>query len=68
MRQPIITDWNDIPLVFDIPIACRILGRSQDNVKRLCQKGLLPARKVGREWRFEKTRFMRWICDGETEI
>lgn len=60
-NRGIITGWEDVPLIFDIPWATKLLGRSYDNIKKLCQQGRLPAFKTGREWRFEKGAFQRWM-------
>lgn len=59
IRPP--TNWDEVPLVFDIPLACRMLGKSQENVKKMCQRGAIPAFKAGKEWRFEKGAVMAWI-------
>lgn len=56
-----ITSWDDIPLVFDIPIMCRLLGRSNESIKQLCQQKKIPAFKAGREWRFEKHAIQAWV-------
>ena len=56
-----ITSWDEIPLILDIPLICRMLGRSYENVKKMCQRGQLPAFKVGKEWRFNKPTLLSWI-------
>lgn len=56
-----ICDWSAVPLMFDIPIACAITGRSYENIKYLCGKGQIPAFKVGNEWRFDKDLFREWM-------
>ena len=56
-----ITDWEQVPVIFDIPMACRLTGKSHDSVKKLCQKGAVPSFKVGKEWRFSKTEFRAWM-------
>lgn len=32
-----------------------------DTIRQEAQKGNLPARKVGREWRFSKKAILRWL-------
>lgn len=61
MPRQQICHWEQVPLIFDIPIAALLLGRSCENVKKMCQRREIPAFKVGREWRFDKTVFVRWI-------
>lgn len=61
MTKANITDWDNVPVVFDIPMAARILGVTPEGIKRRCQRGELPAFKDGKLWRFEKTAFMDYI-------
>jgi excisionase family DNA binding protein len=56
-----ITEWDNVPVIFDIPMAARILGVTPEGVKRRCQLGELPAFKDGKLWRFEKTAFIDYI-------
>ena len=63
-----ITSWDDVPLVFDLPIMCRLLGRSYENIKQLCQKQKIPAFKVGTEWRFEKDTIQGWMKNQGNEV
>lgn len=60
----VITRWEDIPLIFDIPIMVRLLGRSYDSVKKMCLQGKIPAFKIGNEWRFDKETVQRWMKAG----
>ena len=43
----VITRWDDIPLVFDIPIMVRLLGRSYDSVKKMCLQVRSPLLSLG---------------------
>mgnify|MGYP000307418166 CR=1 FL=1 len=56
-----ITSWDEIPLILDIPLICRMLGKSYEGVKKMCQRGRIPAFKAGDEWRFEKADIQNWI-------
>lgn len=60
----VITRWEDIPLIFDIPVMACLLGRSYDSVKKMCQQSKIPAFKLGNEWRFDKRIIQRWIEAG----
>ena len=52
--QPI-TSWDEVPVIFDIAIMCRLTGWSRETVKKKTQKGELPGFKVGGiEWRYRK--------------
>lgn len=65
-KANIITRWDDIPLIFDIPIMVQLLGKSFDCVKKMCQRGQIPAFKIGTEWRFDKEVVRTWIERGGT--
>ena len=41
-----ITSWDEIPLILDIPLICRMLGKSYEGVKKMCQRGRIPAFKA----------------------
>ena len=59
--MPNITDWGNVPIVFDIPMAARILGKTYDNIQKRCKRGELPAFKDGTQWRFEKETFLEYV-------
>jgi excisionase family DNA binding protein len=41
--------------------AGNLLGVSARKVLELARKGKLPARKIGREWRFRRTALLNWL-------
>lgn len=51
--QPI-TSWDEVPVIFDIAIMCRLTGWSYETVKKQTQKGELPGFKMGAGWRYRK--------------
>ena len=58
----IITDWEQVPIVIDLPFAARILGQSIETLKRRSQRGELPgAFKAGRDWRIAKDALRSFI-------
>lgn len=64
--KSLIYNWDSVPIVFDIPIMVKIIGKSYDTIKKMCQKGQIPAFKAGNEWRFCKDSIQKWIDDQET--
>jgi excisionase family DNA binding protein len=40
-----------------------LLGKSERTIREWAQKGKIPARKVGKEWRFPKEEFDRWLSE-----
>lgn len=65
--KSLIYNWDSVPIVFDIPIMVKIIGKSYDTIKKMCQKGQIPAFKAGNEWRFRKDSIQKWIDDQETQ-
>lgn len=59
--QKYITNWDDVPVIFDVPFAARLLGFSVDIMTRKCQKGELPAHKVFNQWRIRKDELIQFI-------
>ena len=60
-RPKIITSWDQIPLVMDLPLACVLLGKSYEGLKKSCQQGKFPAFKCGTEWRVLKDDLIAYI-------
>jgi excisionase family DNA binding protein len=44
--------------------AAELLGIGLVTVRRLAKDGKLPARKVGKEWRFNRAALLEWLADG----
>ncbi len=55
------TTWKNIPLLMDINYAALLLSKTPENVNKLCQNGTIPAKKVGNEWRIEKSQLMIFL-------
>ena len=61
-KSQIITNWDQVPVVIDLPFAARILGQSIETLKKRSQRGELPgAFKAGREWRINKAALRNYI-------
>jgi excisionase family DNA binding protein len=52
-RKPC-TDLSREPELMTVAQAARVLQLCPESVKRLCRDGLLPAMKIGREWRISR--------------
>lgn len=46
--------------------AAEFLQTSVHTVKRRAREGMIPAAKVGREWRFLKSQLLEWLAAGGT--
>jgi excisionase family DNA binding protein len=59
--QKIETDWNRVPVIFDLAYAATLLGVSLDWLHKLAQRGQFQAFKVGKLWRVKKEDLMTYI-------
>lgn len=59
--QKIETDWNRVPVIFDLAYAASLLGISLDRIHRLAQHGQFPAFRVGKLWRVRKDDLLAYI-------
>ncbi|MHB0871121.1 MAG: helix-turn-helix domain-containing protein [Chloroflexota bacterium] len=48
--------------VLDVEEAAALLGISRWTVRALAKDGKLPARKLGKEWRFSRQALLRYLC------
>lgn len=53
--------------VLDVQEAANLLGVSVWTVRDAANKGELPARKVGRAWRFSRQALLEWLKGGDRE-
>ena len=57
----IVTDWSRVPVLFDVNFAVRLLGISEQSIRRFAANGIIPAKKVGKDWRFEKDAIYQYM-------
>lgn len=60
-KHSLITSWDQVPLIMDLPFVCRIIAKSYDRLVKLSQQGKFPAFKAGAEWRVTKDDLIRYI-------
>jgi excisionase family DNA binding protein len=53
------------PEVLTSTEAAEFLRLSPYGVRDLARRGILPGRKVGRDWRFLRTELVAWLKEGE---
>ncbi len=58
-RRPV-TTWESLPPILDPPAVAMLLGIPTESVWKLAKKGIIPAFRVGKLWRFEKTALMEF--------
>jgi excisionase family DNA binding protein len=54
---------NDI---LNLQQACEFLGVSERTMIKLLREEHIPARKIGREWRFSRKALIEWISTGDS--
>lgn len=60
-RERPIINWDEVPVIIDVPYVARLLALNVDYTTRLAQRGILPAHKIGKLWRFDKEEIRRYI-------
>lgn len=58
--KKLIYSWDEIPIIFDMNLACLITGFTSASLRTLAQSGKFPAYKVGGHWRIDRQEFMEW--------
>ena len=61
MSQPIPDQSRDILTLVE---AAELLLLPRSTVTRLAARGRIPARKVGKQWRFLRSQLTEWIREG----
>lgn len=60
--QRVITSWEQVPVVMDLELACIILGRGYDALKKDAREGRFPAFKNGvKKWAVTKEDLLTYI-------
>lgn len=54
---------NDI---LNLEQACDFLGVGERTLIKLLREEHIPARKIGREWRFSKSALVAWVASGDS--
>lgn len=61
-RTKTITSWSQVPVVMDLEMACLILGRNYEALKRDARTGKFPAFKNGlKNWAVKKEDLLDYI-------
>lgn len=60
-RERPITNWEDVPVIMDVPFVARLLGFTPDKISRKCAKGEIPAHKIFSKWRINKDELIEYI-------
>jgi excisionase family DNA binding protein len=51
------------PTIMTVKEVAKYLRMHEASVYRMCKKGLLPAYKIGKSWRFRKEEIEKWLAE-----
>lgn len=60
-RERPFTNWDDVPVVFDLALGARILAIAPETLKKYCADGKFPAHKVFNSWRIDKAEMQQYL-------
>lgn len=52
--------------ILNMQEVCELLSVSEKTMIKLLKEENIPARKIGREWRFSKTAIIQWLGSGDS--
>ena len=64
MKSRPITNWDQVPIIMDIPMVARILGYHPERIRQLIKLNKIPAYKIGQSWRIEKQDLIDYLHSG----
>lgn len=53
--------WTDYPLVLNSELAAKLIGVHLNTIKKLAKNGEIPARRIGRNWRYSRDELREWL-------
>lgn len=56
-----VDSWENYPLVMNSSELAQMLGVHVNTIKRLALAGEIPARRVGRNWRYNRDTIREWL-------
>ncbi len=58
IRKKYISSLDGLPYMLTLEMVAGLTGFNYETVKKYCQKGIIKARKIGREWRISQDDFL----------
>jgi len=56
-----LNDINNNPEILDVAGACALLGIGRNSIYYLIERKKIPCRRVGKSYRFLRSRLMQWL-------
>ena len=60
-KQKYPTNWDSVPVMFDLPYAAMLTGKTYDHLRAMAKAGTFPAHKIGKEIRIDKEEVLEWF-------
>lgn len=57
-KKNYISSLEGLPYMLTIEMVAGLTGLNYETIKRHCQKGIIKANKIGREWRITQDEFL----------
>ena len=58
IKKNYISSLEGLPYMLTIEMVAGLTGLNYETIKRHCQKGIIKANKIGREWRITQDEFL----------
>lgn len=58
IKRNYISSLNGLPFMLTLEMVAGLTGLNYETIKRHCQKGIIKAVKIGREWRVRQDDFL----------
>lgn len=58
LKKNYISSLDGLPYMLTIEMVAGLTGLNYETIKRHCQKGIIKANKIGREWRITQDEFL----------
>lgn len=59
IKRKYISSLEGLPYMLTLEMVAGLTGLNYETVKKHCQKGIIKARKIGREWRVSQDEFLQ---------
>ena len=59
IKRKYISNLEGLPYMLTLEMGAGLTSFNYETVKKYCQKGIIKARKIGREWRISQDDFLK---------
>ena len=60
IKKNYISNLDNLPYYLTVEMVAALTGFSYETIKKFCQNGILPAHKMGKQWRISQPDFLNW--------